>query len=187
MLKGFAVRTALVFLLLLSSGAMATYQLQGFGLGQTNYVGLSGDGVAGNITTTAAAIDQLATGPGHTVGYQSTVGSLTQAAGAVGMGALLGVYQVGNALGGQLQVLGTDVQSQDLNADLAQDITQLGGSGSALGLQTFVGFQMQLSFNPWGGSANVQGVGVSLYDAAGSTGNGATLVGGSADLSAGQY
>jgi len=187
MLKGFAVTAALVFLLFLSSGAMATYQLQGFGLGQTNYVGVVGDGATANVNTTAAAVDQLVTGPGRTVGYQSTVGSLTQAAGAVGLGALLGVQQVGDALGGQLQVLGTDVQSQDLGADLAQNITQLGGSGSALGLQTFVGFQVQLSFNRWGGSANVQGVGVSLYDALGSTGNGATTVGGSADLSAGQY
>ncbi|UCD51068.1 MAG: hypothetical protein JSW27_00245 [Phycisphaerales bacterium] len=186
MLKGFAVTAALVFLLLLSSGAVATYQFQSFGLGQTNYVGMSGNGVAGNINTTVAAVDQLATGPGHTVGYQSTVGSLTQAAGAVGMGGLLEVYQVGDALGGQLQVPGADVQSQDLGADLAQNITQLGGDGSALGLQTFVGFQMQLSFNPWGGGANVQGIGVSLYDAVGSTGNGAIAVGGSADLSAGQ-
>ncbi len=187
MFKGYAVTTALIFLLLLSSGAMAAYQLQGIGLGQTNYVAISGDGAAGNINAMVTAVDQLTTGPGNTVGYQGTVGLLTQAAGVVGMSGLLGVYQTGHALGGQLQVPGTDVQSQDLDANLAQDITQLGGAGSALRLQTFVGIQTQLSFHPWGGSANVQGIGVSLYDALGSTGNGATMVGGSADLSAGQH
>lgn len=185
MFKGFAVTAAL--LLLLSSGAMAGIQLQGFGLGGTNHVGVLGDGAAGNINTTTAAVDQFATGPGHTVGYQSTVGSLTQAAGAVGMGSLLGVYQAGGALGGQFQVPGTDIQQQNLDANLAQDVIQIGGAGSALGLQSLVGFQTQLSFNPWGGSANVQGIGVGLYDAVGSSGQGSTIIGGSADVGVGQY
>jgi hypothetical protein len=165
---------------------MATYQMQGFGLGSTNGVGVLGDGAAGNISTTTAAVDQFMTGPCHTTAYQSTVGSLVQAAGAVGMCSALDVWQAGGAVGGQVQVPGTDIQQQHLDADLAQGVNQYGGAGSALGLQTFVGVQNQLTFNPWGGSANVQGIGVSLYDAVGSTGNGAMTVNGSANFAAGQ-
>ncbi len=185
MFKGFAVSAAL--LLLLSSGAMATVQTQGFGLGQTNYVGVLGDGAAGNISFTTAAVDQFATGPCHSSGYQSTVGSLVQAAGAVGMCSALNVCQAGGALGYQAQIPGTDQQVQDIDAGLVQNVNKVGGQGSALGLQTFVGVQTQLTFNPWGGSANVQGIGVSLYDAVGGGPGGATAVGGGANIGAGQY
>ena len=190
MFKGFAVSAALLFLL--SSAALADPQFQVLGMGQTNYVGVVGDGAAANINTTTAAIDQLVTGPGHTAGYQSTVGSLIQGAGAVGMIGLLEVKQAGLSDGFQIQgqhpgVPGSDFQYQDLNAHLGQDVTKIGGQGSALGLQTFVGVQMQLLFNPWGGSANVQGIGVSLYDAVGGGPGGLTTVGGSANFAAGQY
>lgn len=184
MYKRFAVSAAL--LLLLSSAAVASVQMQGFGLGQTNHVGVLGDGAAGNINATTAAVDQFATGPCHSVGYQSTVGSLTQAAGAVGMCSVLDVCQAGGALGYQFQVPGTDIQSQDLDAGLVQSVNKFGGQGSALGMQTFVGVQTQLTFNPWGGSANVQGIGVSLYDAVGGGPGGATNVNGGANFSAGQ-
>jgi len=190
MSRGFVVSAAV--LLLLSSAAVAQIQMQGFGLGQTNNVGLMGEGAVANINTTTAAVEQLATGPCHTTGYQSTVGSLIQGAGAVGMCGIFGVSQGGGALGYQMQgqipgIPGADMQIQDLGACLDQDVTKIGGQGSALGLQTFVGVQTQLQFNPWGGSANVQGIGVSLYDAVGGGPGGLTAVGGTANLSAGQY
>lgn len=190
MSKGFAVSA--VLLLLLSSAAVAQVQVQDFGLGQTNYVGLVGEGAAANINVTSAAIDQLVTGPCHTTGYQSTVGSLVQGAGAVGMCGILEVYQGGLSDGFQIQgqlpgVPNSDFQYQDLNAHLGQDVKKIGGQGSALGLQTFVGVQTQLQFNPWGGSANVQGIGVSLYDAVGGGPGGLTTVDGSANFAAGQY
>lgn len=185
MFKGFAVSAAL--LLLLVSGAMATIQVQGFDLGQTNYVADVGDGAAGNVNAIMMAANQSASGPAHTVGYQGTIGSLMQAAGAVATNGLVGVSQTGDAVGGQSQALGTDIQMQDLYADLVQDVTKVGGQGVAVGLQTFIGIQTQLTFSPWGGSANVQGIGVNLYDAVGGGPGGATAVSGGANVNGGQY
>jgi len=185
MFKGFAVSAAL--LLLLSSAAVATTQVQGFVLGQTNSAAVLGEGAAGNINATTVAVDQFATGPCHSVGYQGTAGSLIQAAGAVGMCGLFEVCQAGGGYGLQSQIPGTDIQNQKLDAWLIQDVDKIGGQGSALGLQTFVGIQTQLSFNPWGGSANVQGISASVYDAVGGGPGGATTVGGTAGFTAGQY
>ena len=161
-------------------------------MGQGNYVGVIGDGVAANINTATAAVDQLVTGPSHTTGYQGMVGSLIQGAGAVGMSGIFEVCQYGAAAGAQAQsqipgIPNSGAQVQDLDASLSQDVTKIGGQGSALGLQTFVGVQTQLQFNPWGGSANVQGIGVSLYDAVGGGPGGLTAVGGGANIAAGQY
>jgi hypothetical protein len=190
MFKGFAVSAAV--LLLLSSAAMAQPQAQVLSMAEGNHVGVYGDGAAANINATTAAVDQLVTGPCKTTGYQSTVGSLVQGAGAVGMCGIFDVAQVGGALGFQSQgqipgIPGTEIQKQDLVAGMDQSVTKIGGQGSALGLQTFVGVQTQLLFNPWGGSANVQGIGVSLYDAVGGGPGGLTAVGGGANVSAGQY
>lgn len=186
MSKRFVVPAAL--LLLLSSAALAQVQVQGFGLGQTNVVGLLGDGAVGNVAITLAAVDQLATGLGHTTGYQNTVGALTQAAGAVGTTTGLWVNQTGGAVGGQFQVAGTDIQNQYLNADLDQDVYKAPvGAGSALGISSFLGFQNQLSFNPWGGSANVQAVAVDLYDAVGGGPGGTSTVSGGTTIGVGQY
>lgn len=189
MYKRFAVSAALLLLLSFAASASAVLQSQDFGLGQTNYVGVLGDGAAGNINVTTAAMDQLVTDVCcHSTGYQSTVGSLMQAAGAVGMCSGLDVLQIGTASGSQDQIPGTDAQVQNLGAQLWQEVNKAPmGSGSALGLQTFIGIQTQLSFNPWGGSANVQGIGVSLYDAVGGGPGGLTNVGGSASFGAGQY
>jgi len=190
MYKRFAVSAA--FLLLLSSVALAQVQVQTMTLGPAlNYVGLLGDGAVGNISTTVAGAEQLVTGPCHTTGYQGTVGSLVQAAGAVGLCGAFDVMQYGDAAGLQVQaqvpgVPGSEIQDQNLGANLTQQVNQFGGQGSALGLQTFVGVQTQLSFNPWGGSANVQGIGVSLYDALGGGPGSMTNVGGSASFGAGQ-
>jgi hypothetical protein len=98
------------------------------------------------------------------------------------------VMQYGDAAGLQIQaqVPGGEIQDQNLGANLVQQVNQYGGQGSALGMQTFLGVQTQLAFNPWGGSANVQGIGVSLYDAVGGGPGGTTAVGGAANFSAGQ-
>jgi len=187
MFKGLAVSAAL--LLLLSSASLAQLvQLQGFGMGQTNGAMVLGDGAAANINASNVAVEQLATDVGvHSAGYQSTVGSIMQGAGAVGMGGLFAVDQIAGAVGTQFQIPGTPIQDQMLLANMDQVVTKLGGQGSALGMQTFVGIQTQLSFNPWGGSANVQGLGVSQYDATGGGPGGGTIVGGAANVSAGQY
>lgn len=187
MFKGLAVSAAL--LLLLSSASFAQIaQMQGFGMGQGNGAMVVGDGAAVSINASTVAVEQLALDVGcHSAGYQSTVGSIIQAAGAVGMCGLFAVDQNAGAIGAQIQLPGTDIQDQQLHADMSQSVTQIGGQGSALGAQTFIGIQTQLSFNPWGGSANIQAIGVSQYDAVGGGPNGGTVVGGTANISAGQY
>jgi len=187
MFKGLAVTAAL--LLLLSSASLAqVVQVQGFGMGQANGAMVIGDGAAASINASNAAVDQLAIDVGcHSAGYQSTVGSIVQAAGAVGMCGLFAVDQVAGAIGGQFQLPGTDIQDQTFVAGLDQSVTKIGGQGSALGMQTLVGVQTQLSFNPWGGSANVQGLGVSQYQATGGGPGGGTAIAGAANISAGQY
>lgn len=59
----------------------------------------------------------------------------------MGMVGLFDVDQCGLALAGQTQVPATWLQDQNLNALLNQDVTKVGGQGSALGLQTFLGVQ----------------------------------------------
>ncbi len=175
-------------LLLLSSAALAQIQYQDVGLGQTNGVALLGDGAVGNVAITLAAVDQLTTGtPWHSTGYQGTVGALTQAAGAVGMSTGLFVDQVGGAFADQFQIAGTPIQDQHLYAGLDQNVYKAPvGSGSALGLSNFIGFQNQLSFNPYGGSANVQAVAVDLYDAVGGGPGGMSTVSGNTAIDLGQ-
>ena len=188
MFKGLAVSAALLLLLSSASLAQQVVQMQGFGMGQNNGAMLVGDGAAANINASNVAVDQLAIDVGcHSAGYQSTVGSIVQAAGAVGMCGLFAVDQVAGGAGTQFQIPGTDIQDQALLLDMDQAVTKLGGQGSALGMQTAVGVQTQLSFNPWGGSANVQGVGVSQYDAVGGGPGGGTAVAGATNVAAGQY
>ncbi len=187
MFKGLAA-TAVLLLLLSSASPAQIVQMQGFGMGQNNGAMVIGDGAAANINASNVAVDQLAQDVGcHSAGYQSTVGSIVQAAGAVGMCGLFAVDQTAGAAGGQFQLPGTDIQDQTFVAGMDQSVTKLGGQGSALGTQTLVGVQTQLSFNPWGGSANVQGIGVSQYDAVGGGPGGGTAVAGSANIGAGQY
>jgi hypothetical protein len=186
MFKGLTVTAAL--LLLLSSVSFAqVLQMQNFGMGQNNGAMVLGDGAAASINASTVAVDQLAIDVGcHSAGYQSTVGSVIQGAGVAGMCGLFSVDQVAGAIGGQVQMPGTDIQDQTLLAGMDQNVTKIGGQGSALGAQTFVGIQTQLSFNPWGGSANVQGIGVSQYNAVGGGPSGGTSIGGTANISAGQ-
>lgn len=188
MFKGFAVSVALLLLMAAGTPAFGLWQNQGGALLGTNGVSVLGDGAAGNISALTMDLSQLGTNaPTHTTAYQGTTAALLQSAGAVGMVGLFNVDQ--NAIGwaGQTQIPAVGYQDQDLGAVLTQDVTKIGGQGSALGLQTFLGVQTQLTFTPWGGSANVQGIGVSLYDAVGGGPGGSTQVAGGADFSAGQY
>ncbi len=188
MFKGFAVSVTLLLLVASTATAFGLNQFQIGSLGSTNGATVVGDGAAGNINALTMDLSQLGTdGPTHTTAFQGTTAGLMQSAGAVGMG---GVFDVGQAGGGgawQHQIPAIGYQNQDLGAVLVQDVTKIGGQGSALGLQTFVGVQTQLTFTPWGGSANVQGIGVSLYDAVGGGPGGGMQVAGGADISAGQY
>ncbi len=136
MLKGLAVSA--VLLLLLSSASLAqVVQLQGFGMGQMNGAMVVGEGAAASINASNVAVDQLATDVGvHSAGYQSTVGSIIQGAGAAGMGGLFLVDQTTGAAGVQTQLPGTDIQDQILLADLDQNVVKLGGQGLAMGLNS---------------------------------------------------
>ena len=186
MVKGCAVAAVLV--LLLSSASLAAIgQNQGFLLDNTNNVLAQGpQGGSSNTNTLLVAQDQLASDAGgHVIASQGEVGSLVQSAGAAAMAGTLGVIQAGLGYGVQGQTqngsptdLGT--QLQDLNANLSQHIIG-DGLGSALGLQNFVGFQMQMTFTIFGASANSQAIGVSLVDALGrpTPGPGAMLSAGS--------
>ena len=187
MFKGFAVTVALLLVVTTAASAIGLFQDQGGVLIGTNGASLMGDGAAGNISALTMDLSQLGVDKTtHTTAYQDTKGALLQSAGAVGMGGLFNVDQCGIAGADQTQIPMIGLQDQNLGAALDQDVTKIGGQGSALGLQTFLGVQTQLTFTPWGGSANVQGVGVSLYDAVGGGPGGGTQVAGGANFSAGQ-
>ncbi len=185
MLKTIAI---VMILTLTASAALAVdIQVQGFGMTGLNGASLAGDGSAANSNALMSTNSQLATnGVTHNTVFQGVAGSLIQSAGAMGMGGLFTVGQAGNAGGLQTQVPSLGIHAQDLDADLYQDVLKVGGEGMALGLQTFVGIQTQLSFNPFGGSANIQGIGTTLYDAAGGGPGSGMSIGGGTTIGAGQ-
>jgi hypothetical protein len=178
----------LMVTVLLSSAAFAVdVQTQGFNMTGLNGAALSGDGAASNNNALTLLNSQLNTNNvSHDTTYQGAAGSLIQSAGAVGMGGLFNVGQAGNAMGGQVQLPSLGTSIQDLSADLYQDVFKVGGTGTALGLQTFVGIQTQLSFNPYGGSANIQSIGTTLYNAASGGPNSGVEIGGGSTIGVGQ-
>ncbi len=188
MFKGFAVSVALLLSATAAASAIGLNQNQGFWEYAGNGASLVGDGAAGNIGTFTVDLMQFGVdNTTHTTAYQNTAGALMQSAGVSGMGGVFNVDQDAVMAGGQIQIPVVDLQDQNLSAVLGQDVTKVGGMGTALGLQTFLGVPTQLAFTPWGGSANVQGIGVSLYDAVGGGPGGGMQVAGGANLSAGQY
>jgi hypothetical protein len=175
--------------LALSSAALADdAQIQTFSLTGLNGSGILGDGASASNNVVTVANSQLSTDTvSHETAYQGTAGSLLQSAGTVGTGGLFNVGQAADAAGLQAQAASLGVQIQDLDADLYQEVVKSGtGTGTALGIQTFVGIQAQLNFNMYGGSANIQGIGTTLYDA--TTGGAGTsmTVGGGTTLGVGQ-
>ena len=191
MCKGLAVSAVCV--VLLSSVAVPAWssgisQLQGYSLGPAfNAVRQIADGAVSSNNVLTLAESQLATDDiRHTTAYQGTAGSLLQSAGAVSMSGDFGVTQFGDIDGVQMQVPSSGTQLQNLNANLDQDVYKIGGSGSALGLETFVGIQTQLTFTPYGATANVQGIGTTLYDAVGGGPTSSMTIGGGANIGVGQ-
>jgi hypothetical protein len=185
MLKQVSILT--VALLMSSSAFAVDVQVQGTNAQGLNGAAISGDGSAANINALLLNNSQLSTNNvTHDTAYQNTAGSLIQSAGAVGLGGLFNVGQAGDITGAQTQIPSLGVHLQDLNADLYQDVFKVGGEGMALGLQTFVGVQTQLSFNPWGGSANIQGIGTTLYNATGGGPDSGLSIGGGMTVGAGQ-
>jgi hypothetical protein len=197
MYKGFAV-TAVLVLLLSAAGHAQLLNMQSFGMDPYNSAfTLGGDGGAGSTNSMVVEESQLANDrASHVTQYQGETAAVVQAAGAVGSVGLLGVNQgvlsQGAPIGGTQEQwhLGGSAgpwdQNQDLWAALDQDVISDDGIGSALGIQNLVGMQTQLTFTLWGGSANVQGLGLSLFDGLINAGGGGTLIHGDAAVVAGQ-
>lgn len=171
MRKGLGVSLILIFLPVCASfGALG--QAQGFLLGADNGVLLSGGpiGAAQNTNVAVVGQNQRSTDPYHfTTALQFEGGVLIQGAYAIGMDGLFGVGQGACVAGGQLQPVtsGTGIQNQYLDADFAQGVVRDGGIGAALGIQGFVGVQVQLIISPHGANTNVQYLGLGQVDQVG--------------------
>ena len=169
--KGLGVFLILIFLPVYASfGALG--QAQGFLLGAENGALLVDGpiGVAQNTNIVVVAHNQQSNDPYHfATALQSEGGVLLQGAYVVGMDGLFGVGQAAKVLGGQLQTVGggPEIQNQFLNANFAQEVVRVGGIGAALGVQGFVGVQVQLIISPHGASTNVQYLGIGLVDKVG--------------------
>jgi len=191
MRKGFTV--SMFFVFLLSSGAFATIlQGQNFGINAGNSLLLNGPGnsAASSINVAPVVNTQTASEPWGTTASQTEFGALVQSASAGGMSGQYSVGQGAGAIGGQLQFVPTytnfGTQVQDLDAGLGQEVLKVGGVGAALGMQCFVGGQIQFIITPFGMSANAQYVGVAQADAALGSPDFNTVVSGGIDVGAGQ-
>jgi len=144
-------------------------QAQGYLLGAENYAVLAGGPAGGAQSTNVAVVGnyQKSTDPYNFVtALQSENGVLVQGALAVGMNGLFTVGQAANLVGGQLQAAGAgpSIQDQFLNATFDQNVAKIGGIGAALGLQGFIGVDVQIIISPHGADTNVQYVGLGLLD-----------------------
>jgi hypothetical protein len=188
---GFVVCIAIVCVL--SSGAFAAIgQAEGFLIGAGNGLTLLTDGAAGNVNIVIVDNSQEASSPsGRITARQSETGSLVQGASAVGTGGIFEAAQGGGAIGEQWQFVpdfgSLGVQGQDLDAGLGQEVVKMGGVGSVLAVQAFVGCQVQFIVTPFGISANVQYVGVALFDGLGGGPDSTTGVSAGANIGAGQF
>jgi len=173
MYKVFAVSSALIMLTAsISAGAAAA--LQTFDLAGVNGAGVVGaPGVATSTNVeTVKQLQQTTDDWGLTRMVQGQVGGLAQLAGAGGMDGLFIVEQAGQGVGAQAQthlggVADLGLQTQMANVGLQDQVTKLGGLGAALGMQTFVGVQVQIVATPYGVNINAQPVTVSTFQAAG--------------------
>lgn len=171
MRKGLGVFLILIFLPVCASfGALG--QAQGFLLGAENGVLLSGGPIGSAQNTNLAVIgnSQMSTDPYHFVtALQCEGGVLVQGACAIGMDGMFGVGQAAWVTGGQLQATagGTGIQDQILDANFAQGVVRDGGIGAALGIQGFIGVQVQVVVSPQGANTNVQYLGLGQVDQVG--------------------
>jgi hypothetical protein len=186
MLKGFSV-AALVVALGASTACALDLNIQSFDLELTNGLLQVGDGAAGSTNLGLVLEAQQSTDDiRHTTAYQGFNGAITQAAGAVGTGTISGVCQDGQLVGAQVQDLTTGFQTQCVNSDLDETVFKAGGTGSVLGIETALGIGTQLIFTPYGATANVQGIGDVVYDAAAGGLCGSIVITGGGSVGAGQ-
>jgi len=155
----------LILLLLPVCASFGTTGLvQGFLFDAENGVVLTGGSLGAAQNTNLATVNQnqSSNNPYHfQTALQSEDGLLVQNASAVGMNGSFGVAQDGNALGGQVLATGSNpVLDQLLLANFGQDAARLGGIGAALGIQGFIGIQVQIAISPYGADTNVQYLGV---------------------------
>jgi hypothetical protein len=183
---------SVVFAFLLSSAAFADIgQFQGFILGSNDSASTSGGAVL-NLSSLTVQNNQLATDPtGRVTTFQIGVGSLNQGASASGLDGLFGAELGGLAGGAQLQLQGGSLwnlgsQDQDLDANLWQDVYKIGGAGSALAAQAFVGGQVQIIATPYGASANIQYLGIAQYNSTLGGPDTNAVVSGGVDVGVGQ-
>lgn len=188
---GFVVCIAIVCAL--SSGAFADLgQAEGFLIGAGNGVTLLTDGAADNVNIVIVDNSQDASSPtGRVTAMQSETGSLVQGTSAVGTSGIFETVQGAGAVGEQWQFApnfgGLGAQGQDLDANLGQEVLKLGGVGNVLAVQAFIGCQVQFIITPFGISANVQYVGVGLFDGLGGGPDSTTGVSAGANIGAGQF
>lgn len=156
---------SIVPLLLLSSMAFAdTGQVQTFNIGLDNVVGLlEGSGVAVNTNVATVVNEQIASDIGSgTTAVQVSTGAFVQGASTTGAYGLFVVEQDGQASGWQINPGG-----QWLQTNFLQQVFKSGGIGLALGIQSFVGSQVQHIMTPFGVLTNVDYIGVARLDGIG--------------------
>lgn len=152
----------------------AAFDLQKYQIDGYNGAGIAG-GPGGATSTNLDVVKQLSTTSdnyGLTRMVQAQVGALAQLAAVGGMDGLFAVDQKGQAQGIQAQLhtggpLNLGVQNQWTNVGLENAVTKLGGLGAAIGAQTFVGVQVQITATPYGVNINAQPVNVAVFDAVG--------------------
>jgi hypothetical protein len=171
--KGFAVSAVLVFML--SSGTFAVIdQTQQFNIGTSSVGVLTGAGTGAMmsvnvipVTNSQEAID----GSGNIQTVQIGVASLFQGAMAAGLCGVYGFQPDGSAAGQQWQgtndYFSTGSGSQNVGTALTQNVITIGRYGTASALQSFIGNQTQLILNPYGVNANVQCIGINMFDGIG--------------------
>lgn len=148
MLRAYVVCLATV--LVLSAGAHAGIsQIDQFNIIGKNLalvVGGPGSATVGNMATVIQGQSTIL--PGGTAAIQNQNAMLSQGAGVVGSGGLVGIFQGAKACGAQGQLAlgfaGPKVQGQALGVNLLQAALKGNGPGSAGGAQGFVSNQNQV-------------------------------------------
>jgi len=174
MLKVFVV--SIVFILLLSPGifADAVNQDQQFNVVTSNIGTLvgSGTGAMSSVNLVPIAnIQQVSDGSGNIKFVQIGVASLVQGGSAAGLCGIYGFNQGASASGYQWQTspgyFSLGLQGQNMGASFSQSVINVGGLGSAVGFQNFIGGGNQITLTPYGVKADVECLGVGLFDSIG--------------------
>jgi hypothetical protein len=175
---------SMTVILLLSSGALACIgytpssigHAQGFGIDAMNVVkraGCVGSAEGSNTVLVGHAQEAYNTASG-TSALQEETAILTQSGTAKGIGGKTVVVQNANVEGAQEQLIGPAIgcntsgltsQAQSLGVNLDMLTKNVGGFGTAVGSQGFVGAQSQIEITPNGMSAASQFVGAAQFSA----------------------